>query len=78
MASLYERYLGEVLTLKAVKVVQLWQLADPSSWMRDPATATRMGIRSKARPLLYDDAFRRKPSWDAVQRALKASPVRPA
>ena len=44
--------------------------------MRDPATATRMGIRSKARPLLYDDAFKRKPSWDAVQRALKAAPVR--
>ena len=76
VAGLYESYLGDVLKLESVKVVQLWQLADPTSWMRDPATATRMGIRSKARPLLYDDAFKRKPSWDAVQRALKAAPVR--
>ena len=76
MADVYERYLTAVLKLPAVKVVQLWQLTDGTSWMRDATTASRMRIRSKARPLIYDDTFHKKPAWDAVARALKSAPVR--
>jgi endo-1,4-beta-xylanase len=76
VADLYERYLTAVLQVPAVKIVQLWQLADPASWMRDPVTATKLGIRAKARPLIYDDAFRRKPAWDAIARAFEAARAR--
>ncbi len=76
VADLYERFLGAVLQVPSVKVVQTWQIADSTSWMRDPVIASRMGIRAKARPLLYDEAFRKKPSWDAVARAFEAAPAR--
>ena len=76
VADLYESYLNAVLKLPAVKVVQLWQLSDKTTWMQDPETAARMKIRPKARPLLYDDAFRKKPAWDAVARALSDAPAR--
>lgn len=76
VAELYERYLGSVLKNPAVKVVELSQLADPASWMRDPVTSAQLGIRPKARPVVYDEAFRKKPSWDAIARALKAAPAR--
>lgn len=76
VAELYESFLSAVFKVPAVKVVQTWQLADSTSWMRDPVTSSRMGIRAKARPLLYDEAFRKKPAWDAVARALSAAPSR--
>lgn len=76
VADLYERFLGAVLQVPAVKVIQTWQIADGTSWMRDPVTSSRMGIRAKARPLLYDEVFRKKPSWEAVARAFAAAPVR--
>lgn len=74
VAGLYDRYLTAMLKLPAVKVVQLWQLSDRTSWMRDPSLAPR--IRSQARPLVYDDTFKKKPAWDAVARALAAAEVR--
>jgi endo-1,4-beta-xylanase len=76
VAALYEAYLAEVLKLKAVKVVELWQLSDGTSWMKDPATVAQLDIRPDARPLIYDDAFRKKPAWEAVARALSNAPVR--
>ncbi len=76
VANLYEQFLGAVLQVPAVKVVQTWQIADGTSWMRDPVTSSRMGVRAKARPLLYDEAFRKKPAWDAVARAFAAAPAR--
>ena len=76
VAGLYERYLSAVLAEPAVKVVELWQLADGTSWMRDPALPARIKMRPKARPLIYDDHFNRKPAWDAVARALSQAPVR--
>lgn len=76
VADLYESYLTAMLKLPAVKIVQLWQMADSTSWMRDPVTASKMGIRAKARPLIYDEAFRKKPSWDAIARAFMAAPAR--
>lgn len=76
VADLYERFLTAVLQVPAVKVVQTWQIADGTSWMRDPLASSRMGIRAKARPLLYDEAFRKKPSWEAVARAFAAAPSR--
>ena len=76
VADLYGRFLSAVLQVPAVKVVQTWQIADGTSWMRDPVTSSRMGVRAKARPLLYDEAFRKKPAWDAVARAFEAAPAR--
>jgi endo-1,4-beta-xylanase len=76
VAALYEAYLTEVLKLKAVKVVELWQLSDGTSWMKDPATIAQLGLRKDARPLIYDDAFQKKPAWEAVARALGNAPVR--
>lgn len=76
VATLYERYLSAMLKLPAVKVVQLWQLSDRTSWMRDPALIPRIRLRSQARPLPYDDAFKKKPAWDAVARALSQAAAR--
>ena len=76
VADLYERFLSAVLKLPAVKVVQLWQLSDRTTWMRDAATAARMHVRAQPRPLIYDDAFHKKPAWNAVARAFEAAPVR--
>ena len=76
VADLYERFLNAVLQVPAVKVVQTWQIADGTSWMRDPLASSRMGIRAKARPLLYDETFRKKPAWEAVARAFAAAPTR--
>jgi endo-1,4-beta-xylanase len=76
VAETYRAYLSAVLALKAVKVVELWQLSDGTSWMKDPATIAQLGIRPDARPLIYDDAFRKKPAWEAVARALSEAPVR--
>jgi endo-1,4-beta-xylanase len=78
VAEIYGAYLSEVLKLDAVRVVELWQLSDATSWMKDPETAAALGIRKGARPLIYDGAFRKKPAWDAVARALAAAPIRPA
>ena len=73
---MYEDYLDAVLALPAVKVVELWQLSDRTSWMRDPGLPSRMKMRTSARPLIYDDHFRKKPAWDAVARALQNAPKR--
>lgn len=78
VAEIYEGYLSAVLEVPAVRVVQTWQMIDSTSWMRDPATAAALGFRDKSRPLLYDDAFRRKPAWDAVARAFRNAPDREA
>jgi endo-1,4-beta-xylanase len=78
VADMYEAYLTAVLKLNAVKVVELWQLSDGTSWMKDPATVAQLEIRPDARPLIYDDAFQKKPAWEAVARALSNAPVRSA
>lgn len=76
VAQMYRAYLDEVLKLKAVKVVETWQLCDATSWMNDPSTQTRMEIRSAPRPLPYDASFKRKPAWDAIAEAFAYAPPR--
>jgi endo-1,4-beta-xylanase len=78
VAALYEGYLTEVLKLNAVKIVELWQLSDGTSWMHDASATGRIEVRRDARPLIYDDKFRKKPAWDAVARALSNAPARSA
>jgi endo-1,4-beta-xylanase len=78
VAALYEGYLTEVLKLDAVKVVELWQLSDATTWLRDANALGRMSVRANPRPLIYDDKFQKKSAWDAVARALAAAPVRSA
>ena len=76
VAQMYRAYLDAVLKVKAVKVIETWQLSDATSWMNDPATQARMAIRSNPRPLPYDASFQRKPSWDAIAEAFDAAPAR--
>jgi endo-1,4-beta-xylanase len=78
VADFYRRYLDAVLQLKAVKVVELWQLSDGTSWMQDRSSIGRIAMRADPRPLVYDAAFRKKPAWDAVARALSDAPSRSA
>lgn len=78
IAALYGTYLTEVLKLPAVKVVELWQLSDGTSWMKDFNSSGDLKVRKDARPLPYDAEFRRKPAWNAIARALSDAPPRSA
>jgi len=78
VAALYTAYLTEVLKLPAVKVVELWQLSDGTSWMKDFVSNGDLDVRKDARPLPYDADFRKKPAWDAIARALSDAPPRSA
>jgi endo-1,4-beta-xylanase len=76
VAALYAQYLEAVLRVKAVKVVQTWQLSDASSWMQDVPTQKRMRIRPHPRPLLFDATYRAKPALAAVAEAFANAPAR--
>lgn len=76
VAALYQGYLDAVLQLPSIKIVELWQLSDANTWLRDPAVVSELGTRGDARPLIYDDAFRKKPAWHAVAEALARAPKR--
>jgi endo-1,4-beta-xylanase len=78
IAALYGAYLTEVLKLPAVKVVELWQLSDGTSWMKDFNSSGDLKVRKDARPLPYDAEFRKKPAWEAISRALSDAPPRSA
>jgi endo-1,4-beta-xylanase len=78
VAALYTAYLTAVLKLPAVKVVELWQLSDGTSWMKDFVSNGDLDVRKDARPLPYDADFRKKPAWDAIARALSDAPPRSA
>ncbi|MEQ1717715.1 MAG: endo-1,4-beta-xylanase [Hyphomicrobium sp.] len=76
VAAMYRNFLKAVLHVKAVKVVQTWQLSDASSWMQDKPTQARMHIRAHPRPLLFDASFNRKRAFDAVAEAFAEAPAR--
>lgn len=76
VAALYKSYLTEVLKLPAVKIVELWQFSDASTWLRDPTAVASHYSRADARPLIYDDAFQKKAAWYAVAQALTDAPPR--
>ena len=77
IADLYARFLAVALDERAVTAVVVWGLADPYSWQNE---ASRREFRRAdglpARPLPYDDAFRPKPAYRAILRALENAPRR--
>lgn len=75
VARIYADFLEPVLRIKAVTTLTLWQMADHTSWLYYDALDTAAALR-RPRPLVYDEAFRPKPAWDAVAAALDAMPAR--
>lgn len=76
VAAIYRGFLSEILQVKAVSTLTLWQMADHTSWLYyDAARKTPRAMR-RPRPLIYDTGFRRKRAWDAVAEALDAMPAR--
>ena len=76
VAKMYRNFLGELLQVKAVSTLTLWQMADHTSWLYyDAVQKTPRAIR-RPRPLIYDIGFRRKRAWDAVAEAIDAMPAR--
>lgn len=76
VARIYRDFLSAVLAVPAVSTLTLWQLADHTSWITYGAVQGAPAARRRPRPLLYDDAFRRKPAWYAVAECLEAMPAR--
>lgn len=77
VAKIYGAFLTAMLAVPAVRIVETWQLADATSWLRDPyVVKPKDGVRPDVRPLIYDDRFEKKPAWDAVARAFEAAPIR--
>ncbi len=69
VASAYERFLTAVLPHPAVTTLLTWGLADHYSWLNEFQPRAD-GL--PPRPLPLDNHYRRKPSWHAISRALKA------
>lgn len=78
VAAIYRDFLSEVLQVKAVSTLTLWQMADHTNWIYYDAVSKTPDAMRRPRPLIYDDAFRRKPAWDALAEAFDAMPVRDA
>jgi len=77
VAQLYKRYLDAALENRAVIAVVTWGLTDKDSWITrgdDPKFRRPDGL--PARPLPFDDHFRRKPAYEAIAAALQAAPSR--
>ncbi len=78
VAKIYRAFLGEVLQIKAVSTLTLWQMADHTSWLYYDAVQKTPRAMRRPRPLIYDIGFRRKRAWEAVAEALDAMPARDA
>lgn len=76
VAKIYRGFLSEVLQVKAVSTLTLWQMADHTSWLYYDAVQKTPRALRRPRPLIYDSGFRRKRAWDAVAEALDAMPAR--
>ena len=72
VAELYEAVVSAAVKNANVIAILTWELSDRYSWLRDPdlESSLRRADGSPIRPLLYDDALKRKPSWWAVARAI--------
>jgi endo-1,4-beta-xylanase len=77
VADFYRHYLQVALDNKATTAVITWGLTDKESWIRHgalPQFIRRDGL--PARPLPFDDNYRRKAAYDAIGQALAAAPRR--
>ena len=57
--------------MRAVKLIQTWQLSDKYSWYRDAGVVRQMNPARPLRPLLFDAAMREKPAAQALREALR-------
>jgi len=76
VADRHRQFLDAVLAVPQVEIVQTWHLSDKYSWYGTAdwygREVARHGGTASRRPRthLYDEAFRAKEAWFAVQRAL--------
>lgn len=77
VASVYEDYLDWVLSQPAVTEVLTWGFADRFTWLNVYEKDKKLHTNRSERSLLYDDHYRPKPAYFAMQRALQQAPDRP-
>ena len=66
VADTAKRFLTNVLTVPAVKMLIAWQLADNYSFYRDAVRQKNPQSARWPRPLPFDEAMQRKPLWFAI------------
>jgi len=77
VAALYTAFLNTALDERAVTALVSWGLVDRYSWLNlQHLPAFARWDRQPVRPLLFDNAFRPKPAFDAVFAALQSAPPR--
>ena len=69
------QFLTKALSVKAVKAVITWELADRYTWYRQPSVIDGMRLTRLARPLPFDDDLKPKPMRDAMARAFRERKV---
>lgn len=73
VADLGRRFLDVVLDEPAVLNVLTWNVTDRGTWLNaSPIRRRPDGLPQRALPL--DEAYRRKPLWQAMKRAFEAAP----
>ncbi len=70
VADTTRRFLGDLVTIPAVKMLITWQLADQYSFYRDIYRQKNPGSTRSPRPLPYDEQLQRKPMWYAMADSL--------
>ncbi|GGY48811.1 beta-xylanase [Parvularcula lutaonensis] len=75
IAAYTEEYLGMMLEYEEVKDLLVWGMTDRDSWLQ---TFLPREDGVEKRPAPYDSRFRPKPMRDAIARALRQAPPRPA
>jgi endo-1,4-beta-xylanase len=73
VAAIARDYLDLMLSYRGLDQVLCWGLVDKYSWLQNYSPRAD---RNPQRPNPYDEAFRRKPLWQAIATALTAAPAR--
>ena len=71
VADTAKRFLANMLTVPAVKMLIAWQLADNYSFYRDVVRQKNPESARWPRPLPFDETMQRKPLWFAIADAFK-------
>jgi endo-1,4-beta-xylanase len=71
VADTATRFLDNVLSVPAVKMLVTWQLADNYSFYRDAVRQKNPHANRLPRPLPFDEAMQRKPLWFAIAKAFQ-------
>lgn len=73
VAETAKRFLTNVLSVPAVKMLVSWQLADSYSFYRDAMRRKSPNSIRWPRPLPFDEAMQRKPLWYAIADSFRQS-----